>query len=123
MNIRKLVSIAWVIVATVLLAQVGIKFVDEVLLDTFCQESSGCMTSYGIYFAIIAVEYWCAYVVRGLRPWTGYSLMIVSGLLGLWWLIDFVGNDDRSFVNVYLVIIPQFVITLLTILVTASHRR
>jgi undecaprenyl pyrophosphate phosphatase UppP len=49
--------------------------------------------------------------------------MFVSGLLGLWWLIDFVGNDDRSFVNVYLVMIAQFTISLLTIMVVASQRR
>lgn len=123
MNARKLVSMAWVVVATILLAQVGIKFVDDVVLDSSCAESSGCMESFAIYFAIIAVEYWCAYAVWRLRPWTGYLLMVVSGLLGFWWLVDFVGNDDRSFVNIYLVIVSQFVTALLTILVTASHRR
>jgi hypothetical protein len=123
MNARKLVSIAWLVVATILLAQVGIKFVDDIVLDSSCAHSSGCTGSFAIYFAIIAVEYWCAYAVRSIRPWTGYALMAVSGPLGLWWLVDFVGNPDRSFVNVYLFIVPQFATALLTILVTASHRR
>jgi len=123
MNVRRLVSIAWVIVASVLLVVVATKFVDDALLDPSCRESSGCMISFGIYFGIVAIEYWCAYAVRGVRPWTGYTLMIVSGLLAFWWLVDFVGNDDRSVVHVYLVLVPQFALAALTILMAATQCR
>jgi hypothetical protein len=119
---RKLISVAWFVSATAVLTAIGIRFADDVVLDTFCARHLGCLLSYLIYFAIVAMEFWCGYALAKSSLNAKRMLIVVSALLGLWWLVYFLMNPDRSFTNVYLVPIPQVLLAVATIVMASSRR-
>lgn len=96
--------------ATALLIRLVVGFVDDFILHDFCRQHGGCTVSYLLMFAVVLVEYWCAYAVHGSGGWAGKSVLYLSGALGVIWLILFVTDPDRSLVNIYAIVVPQLVV-------------
>lgn len=122
MSVRKLLSFAWAVAGTANLVVVGMRFVDETLINMICDDFV-CIVSFIVYFAFAAMEFWCVYALVHPSSWVRRSLVAVSSLLALWWLAYFAMNDDRSIMNLFLVAIPQVLLAVVTIVLGSTTRR